>query len=53
MGTDAITFATLPGEWSSSRSLYLLDADAVLELVNSALSPYVEPRIAEDLDLVQ
>ena len=27
--------------------------DAVLELVNSALSPYVEPRIAEDLNLVQ
>ena len=52
MGTDCITFTTLPGEWSSSRSLYMLDADAVLELVNTALSPYVDPRIAEDLDLV-
>jgi len=53
MGTDSISFSTLPGEWSGSRSLYLLDADAVLELVNTGLSPYMTPRTAEDLDLVQ
>ena len=52
MGTDAVTFSTLPGEWSGRRSLYLLDGGQGLELVNSALNPYTTDRTAADLDLV-
>ena len=52
MGTEAISFSTLPGEWSSRRSVYLLDGEAVLELVNASLNPYVLDRTAEELDLL-
>ena len=52
MGTDKITFSTLPGEWSNGLSLYLLNHSAILELVNSSLTPYMEDRIASDLNLV-
>ena len=52
MGTDKITFSTLPGEWSNGLSLYLLDHSAILELVNNSLNPYMEDRIASDLHLV-
>ena len=52
MGVDNITFSTLPGQWSNGLSLYLLDLDAILELVNSSLNPYMEDRIADDLHLV-
>ena len=52
MGTDKITFSTLPGEWSNGLSLYLLNHSAILELVNSSLNPYMEDRIASDLHLV-
>lgn len=52
MGLDAIQFSTLPGEWSGSRSLYLLDGEAVLELVNDSLNPYLIDRTADDLNLV-
>lgn len=52
IGMDNINFSTLPGEWSSSRSLYLLDQDAVLDLVNTALNPYQEARVSSDLHLV-
>ena len=49
MGTDAINFSTLPGEW---RSPYIyLDPDAVLTLVNEHLNPYVEDRVPEDLNI--
>lgn len=49
MGTDAISFSTLPGEW---RSPYIyLDQEAVLTLVNEHLNPYVEDRVAEDLNI--
>ena len=49
MGAENISFSTLPNEW---RSPYIyLDPDAVLELVNQYLSPYVEDRTAEDLDI--
>jgi LCP family protein required for cell wall assembly len=50
IGTDNIDFATLPGEWSSRRSLYLLDEEQTLALVNQALNPYAADRTAEDLD---
>ncbi len=52
MGIDNISFSTLPGEWSGKRSLYLLDGDAVLELVNAQLNPYTTDRIMDDLNLV-
>lgn len=52
IGTDNITFTTLPGEWSGRRSLYMLDQDAVLELVNSSLNPYTADRTLSDLNLV-
>lgn len=52
MGTDKITFSTLPGAWNGTLSRYVLDGDAVLELVNTSLNPYMEDRIAEDLNLV-
>ena len=52
MGMDKITFSTLPGEWSNGLSLYLLDHTAILDLVNNALNPYIEDRIASDLNLV-
>lgn len=52
MGLDKISFSTLPGEWSPSLSVYLLNHEAVLNLVNTALNPYVEDRIPSDLHLV-
>ena len=52
MGLDSISFDTLPGAWSDKRSLYLLDGEAVLSLVNEALNPYETDRAADDLNLV-
>lgn len=52
MGSDNITFSTLPGAWSDSRSLYLLDSAAVLELVNTELNPYTTDRTPENLNLL-
>ena len=49
MGSDAISFSTLPGEWKSPY-IYL-DQEAVLTLVNEHLNPYVEDRVAEDLNI--
>lgn len=51
IGTDNISFSTLPGKWSAHRSLYLVDSDATLTLVNEALNPYTEARTATDLEL--
>lgn len=51
MGVDNITFSTLPGQWSDRDKYIHLDADAVLELVNSSLNPYVEDRVPEDLNI--
>ena len=49
MGSDAISFSTLPSEW---RSPYIyLDPDATLELVNQYLNPYVEDRVMADLNI--
>lgn len=50
MGSNAISFSTLPGEW---RSPYIyLDPDETLSLVNQYLNPYQEDRLAEDLGLM-
>ena len=49
MGTENISFSTLPGSWKSPY-IYL-DEAAVLELVNTYLNPYVEDRLAEDLNI--
>lgn len=49
MGSDAISFSTLPGEWHSPY-IYL-DQEAVLTLVNEYLNPYVEDRVPEDLNI--
>ena len=49
MGVDSIDFSTLPGEW---KSPYIrLDPQATLALVNQHLNPYVEDRVAEDLNI--
>ena len=53
MGLDNISFTTLPGEWSGRRSLYMLDSEAVLALVNEALNPYELDRTAEDLNILE
>lgn len=49
MGTENISFSTLPGSWKSPY-IYL-DREAVLELVNTYLNPYVEDRLPEDLNI--
>ena len=49
MGPDCIEFSTLPSEW---KSPYIhLDPEATLELINQYLNPYVEDRVAEDLNI--
>ena len=49
IGVDNITFSTLPGEWKSPY-IYV-DSEAALTLVNEHLNPYVEDRVAEDLNI--
>lgn len=50
MGAENVNFSTLPGKW---RSPYIyLNADEVLSIVNEHLNPYVEDRVAEDLDIL-
>ena len=49
MGTDNISFSTLPGEWKSPY-IYL-DPEEILTLVNEFLNPYVEDRVPEDLQI--
>ncbi|MDY5942922.1 MAG: LCP family protein [Oscillospiraceae bacterium] len=54
-GMDAVSFHTLPGDGTGfykGASVYVLDADAMLELVNSALNPYAEDISAEDMDIL-
>ena len=55
IGTDNISFATLPGDgagYYKGISYYTLDSAATLQLVNSALNPYVEDRTMSDLDIL-
>ena len=49
IGVENIDFSTLPGEWKNPY-IYL-DQEAVLELVNEHLNPYVEDRTAEDMNI--
>lgn len=49
MGTENITFSTLPGTWKSPY-IYL-DQEAVLTLINESLNPYVEDRVMADLNI--
>ena len=49
IGADNITFSTLPGKWKSPY-IYI-DQEAALALVNEHLNPYVEDRVAEDLNI--
>ena len=54
-GTDAISFATLPGDGSgyyNKQSVYVLDAQATCDLVNEALNPYNEALTLEDMDIL-
>ena len=49
MGSDAISFSTLPNEWKSPY-IYL-NQEETLALINQHLDPYVENRVAEDLNI--
>lgn len=49
MGTENISFSTLPNEWHSPY-IYL-DPEATLELVNQYLNPYEEDRVLADMNL--
>ena len=51
MGSDAVEFSTLPGDWHSSDGFIHLDAEETLALVNEHLNPYVEDRVPEDLQI--
>ena len=50
MGSDAIEFATLPGDWKSPY-IYL-NQEEVLAMVNEHLNPYIEDRTDEDLNIL-
>ena len=49
MGSDAVSFSTLPNEWKSPY-IYL-NQEETLALINQHLNPYVEDRTAEDLNI--
>ena len=49
IGAENVAFSTLPGEWKSPY-IYL-NKEETLTLVNEHLNPYVEDRVAEDLNI--
>lgn len=49
IGTDNISFSTLPNKWKSPY-IYL-NAEETLTLINEHLNPYVEDRVMEDLHI--
>ena len=54
IGTDGLRFHTLPGDGGGSyrrESVYVLDPEATLALVNEALNPYDMPVPAEETDI--
>jgi len=51
MGTDAISFSTLPGEWNFKTHYIDLTPEETLAVVNQYLNPYVEDRVMEDLHI--
>ncbi|MBQ2177789.1 MAG: LCP family protein, partial [Oscillospiraceae bacterium] len=54
IGMEGVSFYTLPGDgsgWYKGESVYALDPEATLALVNEALNPYVDPIAMEDMDI--
>ena len=54
MGMDSVSFHTLPGDGSGyyrKESVYVVDPEAALTLVNEYLNPYCEPVTIEDMDI--
>ena len=49
IGAENVAFSTLPGDWKSPY-IYL-NQEETLTLVNEHLNPYVEDRVAEDLNI--
>ena len=49
IGAENVAFSTLPGDWKSPY-IYL-NKEETLTLVNEHLNPYVEDRVAEDLNI--
>ena len=55
MGMDAVSFHTLPGDGSGyyqKESVYVVDPEAALTLVNEYLNPYRESITLEDMDIL-
>ena len=55
MGMDAVSFHTLPGDGSGyyrKESVYVVDPEATLALVNEYLNPYRDPITLEDMDIL-
>lgn len=55
VGSDNITFHTLPGDgagYYKGGSYYVLDPEAVLELVNSCANPYQRELTLEDMNIL-
>ena len=55
IGLEDIEFLTLPGNGSGyyrGESVYVLDPDATLTLVNEALNPYDRPIDANEMDIL-
>ncbi len=55
IGTDGVFFHTLPGDGAGCyrrESVYVLDPERTLALVNDALNPYDLPIAADELDIL-
>ena len=55
MGMDAVSFHTLPGDGSGyylKESVYVVDPEATLTLVNEYLNPFRDPITIEDMDIL-
>ena len=55
VGSENIAFYTLPGDgagYYKGGSYYILEPDAVVEMVNSYFNPYQEALTLEDMDIL-
>ena len=55
IGAEGVRFHTLPGDgagWYRRESVYVLDPEATLALVNEALNPYDQPITMDELDIL-
>ena len=55
IGAEGVCFHTLPGDGAGyyrRESVYVLDPDATLALVNEALNPYDQPITMDELDIL-